>query len=142
MPGGFQLGSSGAFFEGVFVGAVWLWALGMLVIWLLGIQIVASLLDRTKRFLVIRWLIRATLLVKSAPTAALSGALLWASTQSEKLQNQASGDWWPIFVMSVIWFAFIPCASITLLSLIWMGKRIFEWLKAKAVGSEVRTATQ
>jgi hypothetical protein len=126
MPGGFQLGNSIAALQGLILGPVFLWLLATFIVWLLGLQIVAFVLDRTKRWLLIRWLLRITLLVKAMPLVFYSGLLVLGSLLSDDKGERASGDWWPIFVMSVVWFTFVPCALIALSSIVWMLRQALQ----------------
>lgn len=140
MPLGYQLGNPLTFFQGIFIGVGALWGLVLLILMLSSLQIVASLLDKTKRLLILRWLLRLGLLVKSTPIAAFSGMLLWASTQPRdpvlaSMRGDEISGYWMFFVNAVLWFAFVPSALIFFLSVLWIFERGIRKIKLVAANS-------
>jgi len=134
VPGGFKLGNSLELLQGALLGAGALWGLVIFVLWLCGLQLVAFLLGTTRRLILLQWIIRLGLLVKSAPIALFTGLVIYTFTQPGEPSLSERGDpsfvGWNYFLATVVWFAFVPSAIVFASSLIWIVRQAI--VKARA----------
>jgi hypothetical protein len=135
MPGGYQLGHSLAFLQGLVVGVWFIWALVLFTLWLCGLQLLAYIVGKSNRGLTAQWILRLLLLVKSAPTAAFFGLMAYVSmlpTAPSEFRGTTS-EAWELFAKAVIWFGFVPSMAIFGFSIRWVLGRVVRKMRTTSV---------